>query len=654
MTRSVALLFFFFLPSLLSAEPLPLEHFLKDGDYLDVSLSPGGKRFAARARVDGRIVLAVIDRETGQIVGGARPPQGNVIHSVDWINDERLLFSYAEERLDLDAPVPTGELFGMNYDGKRQEMLAGFRASDERTDSRLSNKTNDPASFYLVDTLEGDDRHVLIIEYPWSTEGNVWYDNRIKLPIVSRMNVYSGGKRKLETLPFFNARPYSTSDGRILLVTYEDEEGYFTAAYRESEDAEWQAITDAFDLSGDVTVVGVNDAGDAVFLRGHYGEEGFYTIFRLDLPTRAFEPLFTDLDADIIDVLFDPETGEVVAGKSMRGKPRYHYPDSAGDLANLHRMLAQAFGGQNMDIVSTTDDGSELLVHVRSDTNPGEYYVFNTQSKRAGLFWANRSWVDPRLMRPTIVDEVVTEDGFRLPVLLTLPETTKPAPLVVHPHGGPHGIADQWGFDPAVQMLANQGYAVLQVNFRGSGSLGARFERAGYREWGGKMIDDIAAATHWAMEKPGIDGERVCAYGASYGAYAAYMLAAREPDLLKCTAGYVGVYDLSMMFTKGDVPRSWGGTGYLERVIGTDPAELEDYSPVNHAGNIKAAALLVHGEADRRAPIAHGRAMRDALRDAGNEPEWIRIDQSGHGAGSLETRLELYEGLLAFLDEHLR
>ena len=104
MTRSVALLCFFFLPSLLSAEPLPLEHFLKDGDYLDVSLSPGGKRFAARARVDGSVVLAVIDRETGQIVGGARPPQGNVIHSVDWINDERLLFSYAEERLDLDAP----------------------------------------------------------------------------------------------------------------------------------------------------------------------------------------------------------------------------------------------------------------------------------------------------------------------------------------------------------------------------------------------------------------------------------------------------------------------------------------------------------------------------------------------------------------------
>ena len=189
MLRPAVFLSLVFLHSFLSAEPLPLEHFLKDGDYLDVSLSPSGNHFAARARVNGRVVMVVIDRATGDIVGGVRPEQGNEIHSVDWINDERLLFSYAEERLDFDAPIPTGELYGINYDGKRQEMLAGFRASDERTGSRISNKENDPASFYLLNTLKGNDRHVLIIEYPWSMEGNTWYDNRLKLPVVSRMNV---------------------------------------------------------------------------------------------------------------------------------------------------------------------------------------------------------------------------------------------------------------------------------------------------------------------------------------------------------------------------------------------------------------------------------------------------------------------------------
>ncbi len=123
--------------------------------------------------------------------------------------------------------------------------------------------------------------------------------------------------------------------------------------------------------------------------------------------------------------------------------------------------------------------------------------------------------------------------------------------------------------------------------------------------------------------------------------------------MLTCTVGYVGVYDLNIMFTKGDVPKNWGGTAYLERVLGTDEARLSDFSPVNHAEHIQAETLLIHGDADTRAPIAHAKAMRKALQDAGKEPGWIELKQSGHGAGSLENRIELYEGLLNFLDRNL-
>ena len=455
-------------------------------------------------------------------------------------------------------------------------------------------------------------------------------------------------------LPFRRATPYSTNDGRIRFVTYRNEEGFGSSAYREEDEAPWQPLSDVFEFSSEMLVIGLNEAGSAAFLRGPYGDTGYRTIFRLDFEAKTLEPIFTDLDADIVSWLIDPETGEIAAGKSMRNKPRYHYPQTSSEMTRTHQQLAKAFSGRSMDIVSATDDGRELMVRVSSDTNPGEYYSFNNETKKADFFWANLSWIDPRQLRPMQVDEVTTDDGFVLPVRLTLPVGDSPAPLVVFPHGGPHGIADVWGFDRDVQLLANRGYAVLQVNMRGSGYFGTRFLRAGYREWGGKMIDDVAAATRWATARPDIDGSRVCAYGASYGAYAAYMLAAREPDMLKCVAGYVGVYDLNLLYTKGDVQKVWGGKGYLERVVGTDEANLNAFSPVNHAGNIKANAILIHGEEDQRAPIAHAKAMRRALKDAGKDVEWIEIAQSGHGAFSMKSKLELYEGLLAFLDSNLK
>ena len=202
-------------------------------------------------------------------------------------------------------------------------------------------------------------------------------------------------------------------------------------------------------------------------------------------------------------------------------------------------------------------------------------------------------------------------------------------------------------------MLASRGYTVLQVNFRGSGGFGKKFEDAGHMEWDDKMIEDLAKAARWAMGRDDIDQERVCAYGGSYGAYASYMLAVREPEMLRCVIGYVGVYDLNIIYSTGDVPKSWGGAGYLERMIRRETAELDEFSPTMHATCIKVTAMLIRGEDDIRAPIEHVYAMLDALEEVGKDPKWPEIDDSGHGAGSLKNRLELYEGLLGFLDSNL-
>ncbi|MEL6869121.1 MAG: prolyl oligopeptidase family serine peptidase, partial [Pseudomonadota bacterium] len=588
MIRSLMLMCLFTATAGALAEPLPLEYFARSGDYLDVSLSPSGKRLAARAQVNDKVVVVIVDRASGDLVGGIRTRDNNAIHSVEWVNDERLVFSYAQERFDLDRPVSTGELYAINFDGTDQERLVGYRASNSTTASRFKSKESDRSSFELVDRLENDDKHILVIEYPWVQIGRDWYDNRESAPTVHRLNVYTGRKKKVEALSFNSAEPHTTKDGSIRFVTYQKADGYWSSAYRASDDAPWQPLDDVFDFSGaEMIVEGINEAGTAAFLSGRYGSQEFRNIFRLDFATKTFEPVFTDLDADIYSWLVDPESGEIAAGKSMRNKPRYHYPETASKMTAIHKQLAKAFKGRSMDITSVTQGGNELMLRITSDTNPGEYYIFDTTSKNASFFWANMSWIDPRLLRPMLVDEVTTEDGWNLPVRLTLPDGDGPAPLIVHPHGGPHGYADVWEFNRDVQLLANRGYAVLQVNMRGSGGFGDKFMRAGYREWGGKMIDDIATATRWAMARPEIDASRVCAYGASYGGYAAYMLAIREPELLKCTVGYVGVYDLNLMYTDGDIPKNWGGVGYLERVIGRDEAQLNAFSPVNHAAKIQ-------------------------------------------------------------------
>lgn len=652
--KYLVILAFMALSPLTNASPQPLEYFIKDSDYLEVALSPSGERIAARARVDGKVVLIVFDRETKKVIGGLQPESDDAINSFNWVNDDRLVFTYAEQRFGSDQRSSMGELYAVDFDGANSTMLAGFRASNARAGSRLGGtRKGDKAAVSLIDVLEEDADHVLIAKFPFSADGFRYAFDGKRPPIVSKLNVYSGKQTTVERLSFRGARPFTDKQGDVRFVTYETEDGQTKSAYRPEKTDDWQLLSEAFDLDDELSVVGLNQGGDAVFLYGPQGEKGYRTIFRFDLKERVYEPLFTRLDSDIENWLTDPETGEIVIGASRRGKVKYHYTIRESSYHGLHRALVKAYGDQSLSVMSRSVDGKDMILRASSDRDPGSIFIFNTEAKRAEFFWANRSWMNPADMRPMQIHEVISSDGISIPVRLTVPATDEPAPLIVNPHGGPHGIKDDWGFNYETQLLASRGYAVLQVNFRGSGGFGKTFEDAGHKEWGGKMIDDIADATRWAMSRDDIDQDRVCAYGGSYGAYASYMLAVREPKMLRCVVGYVGVYDLNIMYSTGDIPKSWGGAGYLERVIGRDKAELDAFSPVNYASLIDAKPMLIHGEDDVRAPIDHAYAMREALLKVGKDPEWLKIGDSGHGAGSLENRRMLYQSLLTFLDRNL-
>lgn len=254
-------------------------------------------------------------------------------------------------------------------------------------------------------------------------------------------------------------------------------------------------------------------------------------------------------------------------------------------------------------------------------------------------------------MRPI---DLLARDGLRLHGYVSQANGSagKPLPMVVMPHGGPFGIRDRWGFNEQVQMLANAGYVVLQVNFRGSGGYGMKFAEAGAQQWGGTMQDDVTDATRWAIAQGIADPKRICVYGGSYGAYAALMGVAKEPGLYRCAIGYVGVYDLPTMHSHGDIQQRGSGETYLREWIG-EPAALGAVSPNRIADRIKVPVFLAAGGEDERTPIEHTKMMEQALRRAGVPVETLYYPNEGHGFYVEANRKEYYTRLLAFLSRHL-
>ena len=493
MIRIITFLFFFVSYAALSTE-IPVANFVKHGDYLDMELSPDGKHISARVRVEGRIYLVILDTKTMKVVGGISPQSSDEIHSATWINNERFVYQFREAVYNSDSPLATGELFASNIDGSKSDMLYGYRAGESELGSRLAKRKATSATPEIISTLVNDDRQILIVEYPWTLNQGTYYDNRQKNSIISRLNIYSGIKRKVETLPFPGAEPFANEDGQVRFVRWRNENFEIEFAYRETDEAQWTSL-DNKQVKNHVPI-GVNKKGEKVYFRGNVGEAEYNTLFELDLKTGAYIQLFSDLKADVQRYTWDKALDKPVIGFTYPDKVAYTYAPGTSKIADLHKQLVGAFSGQQ--VVITSQSENLALVHVSSDVNPGEYYLFNTVTNNADFLWANRSWLDPAEMVNTQPLKFTTEDGLVVNGYITLPTNVaanKKAPMVIMIHGGPHYVRDYWSFDSEVQLFANRGYAVLQINYRGSGGYGNKFEKSGYLQWGGKMIQDIIDGT---------------------------------------------------------------------------------------------------------------------------------------------------------------
>jgi dipeptidyl aminopeptidase/acylaminoacyl peptidase len=225
--------------------------------------------------------------------------------------------------------------------------------------------------------------------------------------------------------------------------------------------------------------------------------------------------------------------------------------------------------------------------------------------------------------------------------------------MVLLPHGGPFDVSDTWFFDEDAQFLASRGYLVLQINYRGSSGRGPNFVDDGYGKWGTRIQQDLIDGVKWAESQHYADAKRVCVFGGSFGGYSAMMSVIRAPQLFKCAIGYAGVYDLAMMYDKGDTKDSKFGKNYLEQAIGKDPKELAANSPDKLADKIDVPVLLIHGEEDQRAPFAQAKAMRAALETAHKPYEWLTKPHEGHGFYNEQNLVDMYNHLQAFLEKNI-
>lgn len=628
-----------------ATEPHPLEDFLRPDKISSISISPSGDHFAIVMPFEDRSVLRIVSRADGATTSHVNPGPDAYIQRVDWATDERILFSIGQKFGQLDKPIPTGEIFSTNVDGSGQKFLFGFRGEGEKHGTRLSKGRKERASGFVIDSYAQDEDKVLISVWPWTEKTDP--SSRVEL-----MDIRSGKRKVVARSPVQQARFVVDADGEVRFAIGHGVDNAMQTYYRAGDKAEWELINDESKSYQVVSPLGFSADGKTAYLQVDE-ETGAENIYAFDTQTRERTLALQSGYADPYQILRSPGSPVVIGASYMEGKPVMRFFDKRSAPALVYRTMAASFKGSQISINSASADGQLSLVLVSSDRSPGDYYLFDNGAKSADLVFSKSEWFHPERtaeMRPI---SLKARDGLDLHGYMTLPPGVEASklPLIVYPHGGPFGIFDVWGFNTHTQMLAAHGYAVLQINFRGSGGYGRSHHLAGARQWGKAMQDDVTDATQWAVAEGLVDADRICIYGASYGAYAALMGAAKEPDLYQCAVGYIGVYDLPLMHRRGDIQERRSGQNFLDDMIGDQ--DLAAVSPVNLADRIKASVFLAAGGEDQRAPLDHTEAMERALKKADVPVQTLIYPDEGHGFFVEAHRREFSERLLAFFDEHI-
>jgi dipeptidyl aminopeptidase/acylaminoacyl peptidase len=608
------------------AGDLLTQNLLRRPEFEQLRLSPNGELIAIERRLPEGSIVSIHKRENLEPLLKLDPGKGGEISEIIWLDDTRIIVGAAKADSYFGTTMIEPMLSVIRVDGSDSFQL--------------------PGSFFS--TVEDDPEHILVSRCaPNGPSGKC------------RPQIRKADINKLRKMGEVLAEGpedtglYSDRKGNVRFAFGTEDDGT-TRTWVRDDAGKWSIFNDSSKTGVDVSPLGVARDGRSALLQAER-KQGTDVIERYDFATGTRSRVYENPASDPLRLLNSLDGKDIIGARFQPTRPTVEFWDQAHADTKFLSDLHHAFPGYEVFVHSTSKDGRWIVVNAVSDRDPGTFFLFDRQTMQAKPLTRRKPWIDPKTQATQRSLDFTSRDGVPLRGLLTLPPASAGTnlPMVVLPHGGPFHVFDEWGYDEQAQVLAQHGYAVLQVNFRGSAGYGREFADKGLRQWGGGMQNDIADATRHVLAKGIADPQRICIFGASYGGYAALMQPVREPELYRCAVGASGVYDLAKLYKWGDIRRSDYGKNYLDRAVGKDPVELAANSPVNLVDKLTLPIFLAHGRLDGRVDVKHAHRMYDALKDRHAQVEYFEIPQTGHSILLERYKLEFYARLLAFLDRHI-
>ncbi|MCZ8110812.1 MAG: LpqB family beta-propeller domain-containing protein [Betaproteobacteria bacterium] len=612
-------------------------------------VSPNGKRAAMIvAARNGRHVVAVVDlppTAPARTVGGFSNAD---VASVTWISDDRLAY----EAYESGTEISLASTMAVDADGRDERELINWSGGDsEATTSTRRRVSRLPYGWYLAGSPRDGSPDVYVEHLIFEGNGD-FVETRL-----ARLDTLTGDLKPMSLgVPDRVVARVLDAQGRIHVVLTTS--GGRSRLQHRQPDGSWQVLEDHDAFSDDVLVPRYLEADGTLIVSTRRGHDTI-GLYAYDLTRRKLdpEPLLRVARFDVDDALeIDAPSRRVIGANLVTDVPQTIW--FSPRMAAIQQTIDATLPAGRINVIGCTrcETARWYAVWSGSDRHPGEYLLYDHQERRHYRLGAERPWLAEASQGARSFHRATARDGLSLPLVMTHPPgRDKPAalPAVVLVHGGPwvRGGSRQWSAD--AQFLARRGWRVLEVEFRGSTGFGARHLRAGWKQWGQAMQDDLADAVQWAAREGWIDIQRVCIAGASYGGYAALMGTVRHPELYRCAASHVGVTDLQLMFSTARSDLTHQARRYtMPQLVGDPVADAEmlrRHSPVARVADIKVPVLLAHGSLDRRVPREHANRFEAAARRAGVAIERVDYAEEGHGFMNPENHADYLTRLDAFI-----
>ena len=600
-----------------TASQIPLRDFFRNPELSSLELSPDGKQVAFLAPVERRLNLFV------QEVNGEKPRQVTDVRDRDiggyfWKNANTLIY------LKDDGGDENYHLYAVDIvSGQTRDLtpFPGVRAG-------------------IVDDLEDIEDEVLI-------DMN---QRRLDVFDVYRLNVKTGEMTLVAENPGNYIGYLTDHAGKVRVALAKDaEQNRNILLYRDTEQQEFRPIiTTGF--KDQVSPYFFSADNRHLYATSNIGRDRKALVLIDPATGKEIQTMFAHPEVDVGGAGWSRLRKVLTSVGYTTDKSHRHFFDDK--IRKIYATLEKQLPGYEVALTSIDKAEEQFVVRTYSDKSRGAYYLFNAKTGALKKWRDLSPWLNERDMADMRPISFKSRDGLTIHGYLTLPKgkEARNLPVVVNPHGGPW-VRDTWGFNSEVQLLANRGFAVLQMNYRGSTGYGRAFWEAGFKQWGRKMQDDITDGVEWLIKQGIADPKRVAIYGGSYGGYAVLAGLAFTPEVYACGIDYVGVSNIFTLMKT--IPPYWKPlmAEFYEKVGHPEKDEelLRSVSPVFHADKIKVPLFIAQGARDPRVNKAESDQMVAALAARGVKVEYMVKDNEGHGFRNEENRFEFYEAMEKFL-----